>query len=86
MVQILLGQKKSCEAIQGLDACKIQSMLLSKGIQWVYNPPAVSHFGGVWERQIRTISKVLNSLVKQQSLDEEGLQTLVCEVEAIINS
>lgn len=40
----------------------------------------------VWEWQIRTIRKVFNSIVKQQAIDEEGLQTLLCEVEAIINS
>lgn len=40
----------------------------------------------MWERQIRSVRKILNSVVKQQALDEEGLQTLMCEVEAIINS
>ncbi|KAL0146900.1 hypothetical protein M9458_057839 [Cirrhinus mrigala] len=49
-----------------------------KGIQWIFNPPAASHHGGVWERQIRTIRK-------QQNVDDEGLQTVLCEVEAIVN-
>lgn len=74
------------EAVQALNNAKIQDTLQSKGITWMFNPPAASHFGGVWERQIRTIRKVLNSIVKQQTIDEEGLQTLLCEVEAIINS
>ena len=30
--------------------------------------------------------QVLYSVLKQQTLDEEGLQTLLCEVEAILNS
>lgn len=29
--------------------------------------------------------KVLNAVVKEQVLDEEGLTTLMCEVEAIVN-
>ncbi|KAL4008074.1 hypothetical protein ACER0C_001926 [Sarotherodon galilaeus] len=59
---------------------------VKRGITWIFNPPAASHFGGVWERQIRSIRKVLSSVVEQQVLDEEGLHTLLCEVEAIINS
>ena len=73
-------------AVRALDHAKIQDTLMAKGITWHFNPPAASHFGGVWERQIRTIRKVLNSIVKQQTVDEEGLHTLLCEVEAIINS
>lgn len=45
-----------------------------------------SNQGGVWERQIRTVRKVLNSVLQQQTVDDEGLQTVMCEVEAIINS
>jgi hypothetical protein len=42
--------------------------------------------GGVWERQIRTIRKILVALVKQQILDDESLMTLMCQVEATVNS
>lgn len=73
-------------AVQGLDNEKIHSTLVKKGIQWLFNTPTASHQGGVWGRQIRTIRNVLNSVVKQQSLDEESLQTLLCKVEAILNS
>lgn len=30
--------------------------------------------------------KILNALVKQQSLDDEGLLTVMCEVKSIINN
>lgn len=40
----------------------------------------------MWERQIRSLRKVLNSVLQQQSLDDEGLQIIMCEVEAIINN
>ncbi|KAF7653355.1 hypothetical protein LDENG_00084050 [Lucifuga dentata] len=51
-----------------------------------FNPPAGSHYGGSWERLIRSVRKILNVTVKEQLLDEEGLHTLLCEAEAIINS
>ena len=65
---------------------KIDDFLRQKKIQWVFNPPAASHFGGVWDRQIRTVRAVLNSLLNQQPLDDEGLLTLMCIIEGIVNS
>ena len=65
---------------------QVYDVLLQKGIKWTFNPPAGSHHGGVWERLIRSVRKVLNSTLKVQRLDEEGLHTVLCEVEAIINS
>lgn len=79
------AERELREALKALDQSKIQDAMLQKGITWMFNTPAASHHGGVWERQIRTVRKVLSSLLKQQTLDEEGLQTLLCEVESIIN-
>lgn len=57
--------------------------MLKRGVKWIFNTPAASHHGGVWERQIRTVRKVLSALLKQQRLDDEGLHTLLCEVETL---
>ena len=48
-------------------------------------PPHGSHYGGVWERCIRTTRKVLRALLQTQTVDDEGLVTLLCEMESIIN-
>ena len=74
------------EAIQGWNQAQIHSEMLQKGIDWIFNPPAGSHHGGVWERMIRSVRKVLNSTLNVQNLDEESLHTILCEVEAILNS
>ncbi len=58
---------------------------MQKGITWIFNPLARLHFGGIWERQIRSVKKILNQILKQQPLDDEHLQTQLCEVEAIVN-
>ena len=67
----------------------IKSFLLSQNcqIEFVFNPPTASHFGGVFERQIGTIRKVLSGLLLEQStsLTDECLSTLLHEVSAIIN-
>ena len=64
----------------------IHEATLRKNIDWVFNTPNASHHGGVWERLIRSIRKILNSLLSQQTLTEETLRTLLCEVEAVLNS
>lgn len=74
------------EAFSTLDSERLQQVLLQKGIQWKFNPPAASHFGGVWERMIRMIKKVLGSVLRLQVLDDDALQTVLCETEAILNS
>ena len=65
---------------------KIYGILLDKGITWKFTPPHSSHMGGVWERQIRTIRKVLQGVIQEQSLNDESLRTLMCEVESILNN
>lgn len=80
------AERELREAIQNLNDSKIKEEMLKGGIEWNFNPPGASHQGGIWERQIRTVRKVLAALLKQQVLDDDGLHTLLCEVESIINS
>ncbi|XP_028415683.1 uncharacterized protein LOC114539211 [Dendronephthya gigantea] len=75
-------------ALEEMDQDDIRIKLRQEGIEWQFNPPSASHMGGVWERQIRSTRKVLAGLMYEHCsrLDEESFRTLVCEVEAIINS
>ena len=43
--------------------------------------------GEVWERQIRTVPRILATLLYEHTgrLDDESLHNLLCEVESIIN-
>ena len=76
-------------SLEKMDEGPIKSFLLSQNcqIEFVFNPPSASHFGGVFERQIGTIRKVLSGLLLEQSssLTDECLSTLLHEVSAIIN-
>ena len=80
------SNKEISSAISEWNHQKIDAYLLQNEVQWIFNPPTGSHHGGVWERCIRTVRKVLNAILNQQILDDEGLTTLLCEVESIINS
>ncbi|XP_077864285.1 uncharacterized protein LOC144349654 [Saccoglossus kowalevskii] len=84
----LVGAKRELQdEIGKWNQAKIGEVLRQEDLIWKFNPPAGSHFGGVWERHIRTIRKILFSLFKEQTihLNDEALHTLFCEVESIIN-
>lgn len=80
------AEKELREAIQSWNQLHIRQFLQQKEIEWEFNPPSASHMGGVWERIIRTIRKVLGAVMKEQAMDDEGLATMMCQVEAVINS
>ena len=65
---------------------QIGKELTDKGIEWEFNPPAASHFGGVWERMVGTVRRVLEAVLGGQTVDDDSLHTLFCEIEAIVNS
>ena len=65
---------------------KMHSSLLQKHIKWSFSLPHGSHFGGIWERCIRTVRKILHALLQEQIADDQRLVTFMCEVESIMNS
>ena len=81
------AQREMEEEINKWNQDILNHNMLQSVIQWEINPSAGSHFGGVWERIIRSVRQVLYSLMHEQiiKLDDEGLQTLFGEVEAILN-
>ena len=72
-----------------LNRDKTAQFLATKNCEWVFNPPKASHFGGVWERHIRTIRRVLDSMFAQlgrHQLTHEILVTFMAEACAVVNS
>jgi len=71
-----------------MDDQEIKAELLKENIDWIKNPASGSNFGGVWERQIRSIRNVMNDLIREHGsrLDEESLRTFLREAEYTINN
>jgi hypothetical protein len=61
--------------------------LAEQQCDFVLNAPSASHTGRVWERQIRTVRNILDSLLSLTSgrLDDVSLRTMFYEVMSIVN-
>ena len=70
------GNRELKEAIDQWNQDKLNQHFLQHEIKWIPNPPKASHMGRVWERIIRSIRKIMQALLREQLLDDEGLQTL----------
>ena len=73
-------------AMKDMDKTIIEKYSLENGVAWHFNSPAAPHTGGVWKRLIGVIKRVLNSMLLKTSLNDEILDTLLCEAENIVNS
>ncbi|XP_076069968.1 uncharacterized protein LOC143041795 [Oratosquilla oratoria] len=74
-------------SVRDLDRSLIVRETRRRDVEWSFNPPSASHHGGVWERMIRSVRKVLfASIIKSPRMVDDVLQTLFCEAESIVNS
>ena len=80
------AERELKDALKSWDKTVLQEVMLKQQMKWHFNPPAASHQGGVWERVIRTIRKVLSALTMDRILNDETLHSFIVEVEQIINS
>jgi hypothetical protein len=59
---------------------------LNKHIIWRFIPPSSPHFGGAWERMVRTVKNSLYHVMKEKAPRDETFRSAVIEVEATVNS
>lgn len=72
-----------------MDQRAINNYVTYQNCEWQFNPPRASHFGGVWERQIGTIWRVLDGMfsnLESHWLTHELLLTHMAKVTRIVNS
>lgn len=79
------AERELARAISNWNVSQIHTSMLQKNVDWKFNPPAGSHHGGVWERLIRSVRRIMNSVLREQTLDDEGINTLMCEIESTMN-
>ncbi|KAK7930593.1 hypothetical protein WMY93_006988 [Mugilogobius chulae] len=79
------GSRELREAFLALEPT-VKEQLSSQQIRFQFNPPNAPHFGGSWEREVRSVKTALRTTLGDQSVPDEVLRTLLIEVEGILNS
>ncbi|KFD49835.1 hypothetical protein M513_09302 [Trichuris suis] len=60
--------------------------MIQRRIRWVFSPPGAPHFGGIWERMIRTAKDALLRVLNGNAVSDEVLLTALSEVESLLNA
>ena len=79
------AERELKEAINEWNALKIECELLQRGCKWVFQPPTASSMSGIWERMIRSAKTALKAILGSQTVTDTVLQTLLTEVERMLN-
>jgi len=64
----------------------LRQFLSNQGISWSFIPPNAPHFGGLWEAAVKSAKYHAARIVGQAHLTFEEMQTVLSEIEAILNS
>jgi len=63
----------------------IQAALTDKGTKWQFIPQRAPWYGGWWERLVGVMKTTIKKVLGKASVDFQTLQTVITEVEAIMN-
>ena len=74
------------ELVDGLDQDRIQDQTVDKGVKWLFNPPLVSHFGGVHEVMIKGAKKAIHAVLCNADVNDKELTTAFVGVDPLMNS
>ena len=80
------GERELRAAHDGLNQQWIDKYASQQEIKWIFNPPAAAHMGGVWERLVRSVKKIVSVLLSEQGVGHESFLTVVAKEESILNS
>lgn len=64
----------------------VRTYLAQNDIRWKFIPPRSPHWGGLWESAIKSAKSHLLKIVGNARLTYEEFSTILCQVEAVMNS
>ena len=80
------AERELRQGLQEWNQERIEGDLSEKGVWWLFNTPTASHMGGAWERQIRSVRRILSGLTREQVMTSEMLITLLVTANGIMNN
>lgn len=72
--------------LRKIDWEKVKQFSSSQKIEWRLNPPSAAWWGGWWERLVRMVKNLLKRTLKKACLSYEEMNTILCDIEAVINA
>ncbi|MGH0181996.1 UNVERIFIED_CONTAM: hypothetical protein FKN15_010817 [Acipenser sinensis] len=79
------GDNELQEAIVSMEP-SLKQQLADQKVTFRFNPPNAPHFGGTWEREIKSVKNALRVVLGDRTVTEPVLCTVLIEVEGILNS
>ena len=76
----------SKEVVKIVGSQEVQRYLTNKRVTWKFIVEKAPWWGGFWERLIQSVKRSIKKTVGRTSLNYDELNTLVVEVESLINS
>ncbi|XP_076247963.1 uncharacterized protein LOC143187622, partial [Calliopsis andreniformis] len=76
--------QQHCRAV--FSAADTHNKCGAMGIQWRFNPPSAPHFGGMQEAGVKSVKHHLKRTLGEFTPTGEEMQTLLCKIEASLNS
>ncbi|XP_043464547.1 uncharacterized protein LOC122499986 [Leptopilina heterotoma] len=64
----------------------VAELLANEGTTWTFIPPHSPHFGGIWEAGVKSVKHHLRRVVGETRMTYEELTTVLCQIEACLNS
>ena len=71
--------------IKQIDQIKVHKFSKYQNLEWILNLPASPWMGGVWESLVKSVKTGIKTIIKDCIFTDESLQTLLCEVEQVLN-
>ena len=80
------AERELRESLQEIDQKRVADKPSGRGVQWFFNPPAASWFGGAWESLIKSTKRAMEVIIGNVVTVDEVFLTVVTEVEWLLNS
>ena len=80
------AEKEFAEYVAAWNKEWIEDHLIQRGIRCNFNSSAAIHFGGVWERLVRSCKKANYAVLGNRLVTEDVLSTTICSVEQTLNA
>ncbi|XP_029165684.1 uncharacterized protein LOC114936606 [Nylanderia fulva] len=64
----------------------LRDVLANNKIEWHFIPSAAPHFGGLWEAGVKSLKSHLKRIAGSRTLSQAEFATLLCQIEACLNS